>query len=136
MATSDAQTEPDLSAGWLSPPLSSRQPLALSLYRDGIATLIAGAPFASALLRRALNVDPGFVLARVGLAVAVAVDGHPFVTHLDAPAPTRGERQHEEIVKAAFCGDLAHAADLRRVHLLEFPGDVLIVWLPAVLRSE
>ena len=46
---------------------------------------------------------------------------------------TRGERQHQEIIRAALRGDVAHAADLRRVHLLEFPGDVLIVWLPAAL---
>jgi hypothetical protein len=38
------------------------------------------------------------------------------------------------VVAAAFDGDPWHAADLRREHLLDYPGDVLIVWLPAVLR--
>ena len=47
---------------------------------------------------------------------------------------SRPERQHCEIVRAAFEGDLERAAELRRTHLLEYPGDVLIVWLPAVLR--
>ena len=123
------------SPGWPTPALSSRHPEALELYRDGIATLIAGAPFASTLLRRAVDADPAFVLARVGLAVADAAAGQPFAEEAVTTVLTRGERQHHEIVEAALCGDLTRAADLRRVHLLEFPGDVLIVWLPAALAA-
>ena len=48
---------------------------------------------------------------------------------------TRAERQHREVVHTTLAGDVRHAADLRREHLLEFPGDVLIVWLP-VLRTS
>ena len=44
----------------------------------------------------------------------------------------RGERQHVEIVNTALAGGATHAADLRREHLLEFPGDLLIVWLPVL----
>lgn len=126
----------DATACWPTVTLSSRHPAALSLYRDGIATLVAGAPFASALLRQALACDPDFALACVGLAVADAVGGRPFAAAAVQSALTRGERQHEEIVRAAFCGDVARACDLRRVHLLEFPGDVLIVWLPAALSER
>jgi len=31
-----------------------------------------------------------------------------------------------------FLAHVGHAGDLRREHLLEFPGDLLIVWLPAL----
>ena len=74
-----AQTDPGRAACWPIYALSSRHPLALSSYHDGIATLVAGAPFASALLRRAVTIDPEFALARIGLAVAEAVAGRPFV---------------------------------------------------------
>ena len=135
VSMSDAQVESSaVDATWSAPKLSSRHQLALASYRDGIATLVAGAPFASALLGRAVSFDPDFVLARVGLAVADAVAGQPFAAGIDQSALTRGERQHEEIVHAAFRGDFARANDLRRVHLLEFPGDVLIVWLPSAVR--
>jgi hypothetical protein len=117
-------------SGWLAPPWSTDNPEAVSAYRDGIATLVAGAPYASAMLRRAIVADPGFVLAHVGLAVAD--DREPGAT--DPSMLSRPERQHCEIVRAAFEDDLERAAELRRMHLLEYPGDVLIVWLPAVLR--
>lgn len=122
----------DRAVRWPAPPLSSRHPAALSSYAEGIATLVAGAPYAAALLRRALVHDPGFVLAGVGLVVADPAAG-PLVPAPDPSPLTRGERQHVEIVETALRGDLTRAADLRRLHLLEFPGDLLIVWLPAVL---
>ena len=34
-----------------------------------------------------------------------------------------------------LAGDCRHARDLRREHLLEFPGDLLIVWLPVLSRD-
>lgn len=116
---------------WPAPALSTASVEAARSYRDGIATLVAGAPYAAAILERAVAADPGFLLARVGLAVADAVAGRRrSVVRTCAPV-TRGERQHDDIVAAVFDGDLGRADDLRRVHLLEYPGDVLIVWLPA-----
>ena len=125
--------EPGPAACWASYALSSRHPVAVAAYHDGIAALVAGAPFAGTLLRRALILDPDFALAGVGLAVVTALAGDPFVPDGDPARMTRGERQHVEILQTAFGGDGARATDLRRVHLLEFPGDVLIVWLPAAL---
>ena len=42
---------------------------------------------------------------------------------------TRGERQHLEVVRALLGDDPGRADDLRREHLAEFPGDLLVVWL-------
>lgn len=120
-----------LPSRWPAPMLSTGSLEAAASYRDGIATLVAGAPFATALLERAVAADPGFLLAGVGLTVADAIAGrHRPVTRTCSPV-TRGERQHDDIVTAFLDGDLGRADDLRRVHLLEYPGDVLIVWLPA-----
>jgi hypothetical protein len=56
------------------------------------------------------------------------------VTAPSAPAAdlARGERQHAEIVAAWLRGETLRAADLRREHLADYPGDVLVVWLPAL----
>ena len=81
-----------------------------------------------------MTIDPGFFLGRVGVAVGEAVAGRGWVAVTATTRLTRGERQHGEVVAAAIGGDPQRAADLRREHLLEYPGDLLIVWLPAVLR--
>lgn len=94
--------------------------------------MVAGIAHADALLCASIAADGDFYLARVGLAVAMAVMGANFVMPRPTGALTRGERQHAEIVLATFAGDVRHADDLRREHLLEYPGDLLIVWLPAV----
>ena len=49
---------------------------------------------------------------------------------------SRGERQHVEVVHAALSGDTCRADDLRREHLLEYPGDLLVVWLPAMFARR
>jgi hypothetical protein len=119
---------------WEVPPLSTASVQAAIHYRDGIAALVCGSANAARLLAAAVALDPEFVLAKVGLAVSQVVDGDRYVA-LALPATIgRGERQHAETVQTALTGDPGHAADLRREHLLEFPGDVLIVWLP-VLQS-
>lgn len=102
-------------------------------YRDGIAALVSGIANADQLLNAAIAIDPGFVLAHVGLAVSRVVAGGAYVPSAIPPrAICRGERQHAEIVSTMLTGDRRHAADLRREHLVEFPGDLLIVWLPAL----
>ena len=115
---------------WSAPPLSTPSREAETRYRQGVAALVAGLSQAEDLLDEAVAIDPDFFLARIAAAVAKASDDRPYA----APAPTgrllRGERQHTEIVEAELAGDRRHAADLRREHLLEFPGDLLIVWLP------
>jgi DNA-binding GntR family transcriptional regulator len=118
---------------WDAPPLSTTSAEAASRYRRGIAALVAGIDHAEDLLAEAVAIDPDFHLARIGIAVARAAAGQAYVAPAPPPArrPLRGERQHGEIVEAALTGDRRHAADLRREHLLEYPGDLLVVWLPA-----
>lgn len=120
--------------GWPALLPSTDDADALASYRAGIAALVAGAPSARALLAEAVTIDPGFFLGRVGMAVGEVIAGRPYVPVTAATGLTRGERQHAEVVGTAFGGDPQHAADLRREHLLEYPGDLLIVWLPAVVR--
>jgi hypothetical protein len=119
--------------GWESPPLTTTSVEATILYRDGIAALVTGLSDAARLLDQAVEHDPGFLLAHVGVAVTRVVGGGTY----SPPATTtgragRGERQHAEIVATALAGDRRRADDLRREHLLEYPGDVLIVWLPTL----
>ena len=102
-------------------------------YRVGVAALVAGGAHASRLLATAIALDPGFALARRRCAVALALEGRPYEPLPRAAcAINRAERQHLEVVQAALSGSVRRAHDLRREHLLEFPGDVLIVWLPVV----
>ena len=116
---------------WPAPTLSTASTDAKIHYRQGIAAMVAGIAHADSLLGGSIAADGDFYLARLGLAVALAVMGAHFVAPLPAGPLTRGERQHAEIVLATFAGDVRHADDLRREHLLEYPGDLLIVWLPA-----
>lgn len=118
---------------WDVPPLSTRSVAAAIHYRDGIAALVSGIATADPLLLAAVAADPDFLLARVGIAVSAAVGGAAYVPPPMTPGlATRGERQHAEVVRTALAGDGRRAGDLRREHLLEFPGDLLIVWLPVV----
>jgi len=119
---------------WEVPLLSTVSVEATIRYRDGITAVVAGIPHADRLLTEALGLDPGFLLAQVGLAVARTVDGAPYSPpgSSGARAVTRGERQHAEVVRTALSNEVVRAADLRREHLVEFPGDLLIVWLPVL----
>jgi hypothetical protein len=118
---------------WKTPPLSTSSLTAARQYREGIAALVSSRAHADRLLAAAVTADPSFVLARVGLAVSRTLAGGPYLPP-DVPfgSVERGERQHAEIVGAWLRGEARRAADLRREHLLEFPGDVLVVWLPAL----
>ena len=114
---------------WRAPELSSDSPVAIQHYRNGIAELVAGTGHAVALLDAALRADPRFALAHVAADVLA---GRP-VDVRQAVLATRGERQHVETVRVWQAGDLRHARDLRREHLLEFAGDLFVVVLPLVL---
>jgi hypothetical protein len=114
---------------WRGPALSTASAHATRSYCNGVVALVADAAYAEALLLEATAIDPDFHLAQLALAVARAVGGAPFVAPDLRGALTRGERQHAEIVAATFAGGGGHADDLRREHLVEFPGDLLIVWL-------
>jgi len=121
---------------WATPVLSTSEPAAIAAYQQGIAALVAGAAHAVDLLRDAVVVDTSFFLGHVALAAAEALDGQPFRSFAPSASVRRGERQHAEIVHASFAGDADRAADLRREHLVEFPGDLLIVWLPVLLGGR
>jgi hypothetical protein len=117
---------------WHTPLLSTSSLTAAEHYRDGIAALVSGGSHAEGLLAAAVSCDAGFVLAHVGLAVSRALAGELYVApNVPAGAVARGERQHAEIVGDWLRGDVSRAADLRREHLAEYPGDVLVVWLAA-----
>jgi hypothetical protein len=118
---------------WDTPLLSTSSLTAAEHYRDGIAALVSGGAHARGLLAAAVRCDAGFVLAHVGLAVTRTLAGEPYlVPEIPSGTVERGERQHAEIVRAWLRGDVRRAADLRREHLLEYPGDVLVVWLAAL----
>jgi hypothetical protein len=117
---------------WSTLPLSTTSAEAAVRYRRGIAALVAGISHAEELLAEAVALDPDFFLAHVGVAAAKAAAGEPYAAPGQRGRPLRGERQHGEIVEAALAGDRRRAAHLRREHLLEFPGDLLIVWLPTL----
>lgn len=112
--------------------LSTPSAEAVERYREGIAALVSGAPHAEHLLDAALAADDGFVLAHVarGVLDVMRGDRYPVVA---AGATTRGERQHAEVVRTLLAEDSVRGRDLRREHLLEFPGDLLIVCLPMLV---
>jgi hypothetical protein len=120
---------------WDAPALSTASVQAAIHYRDGVTALVSGVAHADRLLAAAVALDPGFVLADIALAVARAITGRAYAATPLPPRLSRGERQHAETVDAMLGGDGDHGADLRREHLQEYPGDVLIVWLPLVARS-
>jgi len=117
---------------WAVPPLGTSVVAAAVRYRDGVAALVAGLPHADRLLADAVACDPAFFLAHVGVGVSRFLTGDGvYLTPTVVPVG-RGARHHGEIVRAWLTDDRRHGADLRREHLLEFPGDLLIVWLPAL----
>lgn len=120
-------------ATWATPALSTDDPSAVAAYRHGVAGLVSGAPDAGDFLQDAVTLDPTFFLGQVALAVAAAVAGASFRPLAAPVALSRGERHHAEIVNCAFAGDVARAVALRRDHLVDFPGDLLIVWLPVLV---
>ena len=122
-------------AGWNGPPLTTTT-TAADLYRDGIVALVSGLTHADRLLDAALAADPSFALAAVGRAVCRVLGGDPYAPVVPAGAITCGERQHIEVVHAALTGDTGRAGDLRREHLLEYSGDLLVVWLPAMFTRR
>jgi hypothetical protein len=121
--------------GWEAPPLSTKSVDAAIRYRDGIAALVSGRADADVALAAAVALDPAFLLALVGLAVQRATRGASYSPPPVHPGVSRGERQHAEVVLSTFGDDHRHAADLRREHLVEYPGDLLIVWLPVLQLS-
>jgi hypothetical protein len=121
---------------WAAPVLTTCEPAAIAAYRQGIAALVAGAANATDLLRDAVGLDPAFFLGQIAVAAAEALDGGPFRTVVASGRVSRGERHHAEIVHACFAGDPNRAADLRREHLVDFPGDLLIVSLPTLVAAR
>ncbi len=117
---------------WAPPVPSTTNAAALAAYQDGLAALVAGSGHAEAMLRAAVERDPDLLLARVALGVAGVLRGVPYDAPPLPPSATRAERQHAEVVGTMLGGDPGHAEDLRREHLSEFPGDLLVVWLPTV----
>jgi hypothetical protein len=121
---------------WPAPPLSTTSDAAERYYWHGISSLVAGIPHAEESLAEAVAVDPDFFLARIGIATVRALAGVRYQVPASTNEILRGERHHAEIVKYVFMHEHRRAADLRREHLLEYPGDLLIVWLPAAAFTK
>jgi hypothetical protein len=128
----ESPTEDRPTPHWPPPSLTTVAPDAVQLYQDGVAAVVAGTGHAEELLGKAVAIDPGFTLAAVALAVAEVSAGGRFSPPEAGPGLSRGERQHLEVIRAAFGEDRRRAQDLRREHLDEFPGDLLVVWLPTL----
>jgi hypothetical protein len=127
---------PPTTIHWAVPTFTTTSVEAAAHYRDGITALVSGMGIAERSLQAAVALDPWFLVARVGLGVCAVTSARPYVApELERPVG-RAERQHAEIVDTMINGDRRHATDLRREHLLEFPGDLLIVWLPLVTVAE
>jgi hypothetical protein len=127
---------PSRDPSWQRPPLSTDSAEAVACYQQGIAALVAGIAHAETYLTQAATIDPAFYLAQVGIAAARVVAGELYTAPpIPARALTLGERQHAEIIEAALTGHAARAANLRREHLSEYPCDLLIVWLPALVED-
>ncbi len=120
---------------WNTPPLSSENEKAEACYRRGISALVAGIADSEQWLTEAVTIEPAFFLAQIGVATTRAIGGWPYQAPEPTPGILRGERQHAEIVECAFANRHRRATDLRREHLLEYPGDLLIVWLPVRLTQ-
>jgi hypothetical protein len=118
------------SASWTAPPVTTDVAAARLAYRLGVARLVAGIPGWQEALEEALALDGDLLLARVALAAARALEGEPFVSPPCTRPVSLAERQHAEVVAHAFGTDPARLHDLRRRHLEEHPGDILVVWLP------
>jgi hypothetical protein len=119
---------------WDAPALSTLSEEATRCYRHGVAAFVAESGHAAQLLDAAVVADPQFVLAHVAAGVVALVDGRLYSD--PPPGPTnRGERQHVETVREWARGESVRARDLRREHLLEYPGDLLIVCLPFTLTT-
>jgi hypothetical protein len=115
---------------WPPPPVASRDRAAVGRYEVAVAALVAGAPHAGPLLDELVAMHADFALGQAARAVRARQRGVPFVEPVVTAGLTRAERQHLEVVRTWLAGDAVRATDLRREHLAEFPGDLLIVWLP------
>ena len=122
---------------WSGPDLTTSSELARLRYREAVVALVAGVGTAERLFDGAVAADPDFALARLGRTVSRLATGRDVAPAvIDRAGLTRGERQHVEIVELMLAGSAARAIDLRREHLVEYPGDLLIVWLPALDSSH
>jgi hypothetical protein len=130
-------TERQPRSTWSAPRWTTSVDEAALAYRRGVTDLVAGVGRAAGLLGRAVELDPDFLLAHVALTVAAADGDRGSQRPWPLTTVTRGERQHAEVVEAALAAGVpagsGRALWLRREHLAEYPGDVLIVALPLLV---
>jgi hypothetical protein len=123
-------------------PLSTRSPLAVERYDEGVELIQSGNLGGGEKLREALVADEGFALAHAALALVHQLDGDIAAARESAahgvalaPGTTRREQQHARAVAAAVGGDAPGALGLMREHLAEFPRDALLLGQSSQLQN-
>lgn len=115
--------------------ISTKSPAAAASYVRGVALLVAPNADAASALRVAVALDPGFALAWIALAFALADTGTELGGEVEqgvlsaaanAASTSRRERQHLEVIRLVLSGDRHRAAVLGREHLLEYPTDRVV----------
>ena len=117
-------------------PLTSDSTRAVAAYRDGVDRILLAVPGAERAFQDALDADPGFALAAIGLARTHQIFGRldearaaGAVARGLVGGVTRRERQHVEAIGTLLEGNAAGALAAVRAHVGEFPRDALVLSL-------
>jgi tetratricopeptide (TPR) repeat protein len=115
-------------------PLSTASGVARDAYVEGVARLLFAQPGIEAAFGRALEADPGFALAHVGLARAHQLHGRGAEARASigrAAALAAGlddrERSHVGALGRVVAGDAAGAMTAVRAHLADWPRDAMVL---------
>jgi tetratricopeptide (TPR) repeat protein len=116
--------------------LTSASTRAVEAYREGVDRILLATSGAEGAFEAALEDDPGFALAAIGLARTLQIHGRiPEAKAAAAHARSltggisRRERQHVEAIGILLDGDARGALAAVRAHLVEFPLDALVLSL-------
>ncbi|HKZ04385.1 MAG TPA: tetratricopeptide repeat protein [Methylomirabilota bacterium] len=117
-------------------PLSSSSPRAVDAYRRGVDCVLLAVPGAERAFQDALDADPGFALAAIGLARTHQIFGRLDEARAAGAAArglvggvTRRERRHVEAIGTLLDGNAAGALAAVRAHVAECPRDALVLSL-------
>jgi hypothetical protein len=105
-------------------------------YRRGVDCVLLAVPGAERAFQAALDADPGFALAAIGLARTRQIFGRLDEARAAGAAArrlaggvSRRERQHVEAIGTLVDGNASGALAAVRAHMAEFPRDALVLSL-------